>query len=89
MFIRATLIAAAAVALAAIGLASPANAENDCPPGYYFAASGDCVPYPSKRGSSPCQNPTAICADGDLSCSEHPYSGGTCHGHGGVQTHLT
>ena len=88
MLLRATLIAAAAIAAAAIGLTSPANAKTECPPGYYPAASGDCVPYP-KKGSAPCQNPTAICADGDYSCSEHPYSGGTCHGHGGVQTHLT
>ena len=48
MFLRATLIAAAAIATATIGLAAPANAENDCPPGYYPAASGDCVPYPAR-----------------------------------------
>jgi Protein of unknown function (DUF3761) len=88
MLLRAALIAAAAIAAAVISLASPANADNECPPGYYPAASGDCVPYP-KRGGSPCPNPTAICVGGDYSCSEHPYSGGTCHGHGGVQTHLT
>jgi hypothetical protein len=87
LFLRATLIAAA-IAAAAIGLASPANAETECPPGYYPASSGDCVPRP-QPGTSPCPNPTAICRDGDYSCSEHPYSGGTCHGHGGVQTHLT
>jgi uncharacterized protein DUF3761 len=88
MLLRATLIAASAIAAAGIGVASPANGADDCPPGYYTAASGDCVPYP-RKGSAPCQNPTAICADGSYSCSEHPYSGGTCHGHGGVQTHLT
>jgi hypothetical protein len=47
LFLRATLIAApiaaAAIATATIGLASPANAETECPPGYYPAAS-DCVP---------------------------------------------
>lgn len=87
MLFRATLIAATAIAAATIGLAPPASAD-ECPPGYYPAASGDCVPYPH-RGSAPCPNPTAICRDGDYSCSEHPYSGGTCHGHGGVETHLT
>jgi hypothetical protein len=40
------------------------------------------VPYP-KRATSPCPDPTAICVDDSYSCSEHPYSGGTCHGHGG------
>lgn len=88
MLLRATFFAAAIATVAAGGLAPPAVAQNDCPPGYYPAASGDCVPYP-KRGAAPCPNPTAICADGEYSCSEHPYSGGTCHGHGGVQTHLT
>jgi hypothetical protein len=41
-----------------------------------------CVPEPKKaRADRP---PTAICQDGDCSYSEHPYSGGTCHGQGGV-----
>jgi hypothetical protein len=83
MFFRATLIAAA-IATAAIGVASPAHSDPPC----YIAASGDCVPYP-QPGPAPCGKPTAICRDGDYSCSEHPYSGGTCHGHGDVQTHLT
>jgi hypothetical protein len=83
MLLRATFIAAA-IFTAAIGSASPAQSA----PGCYKAASGDCVPYP-EPGTPPCPNPTAICRDGDYSCSEHPYSGGTCHGHGGVQTHLT
>jgi hypothetical protein len=86
VFLRATFVATA-IAAAPIGLASPARAD-ECPPGTYQASSGDCVPYP-KKGSAPCPNPTAICNDGSYSCSEHPYSGGTCHGHGGVQTHLT
>ncbi|RAV00679.1 DUF3761 domain-containing protein [Mycobacterium colombiense] len=87
MLFRASLVALAAAA-ATIGPAPAAVAQNDCPPGYYTAASGDCVPSP-RKGSSPCPNPTAICRDGSYSCSEHPYSGGTCHGHDGVQTHLT
>ncbi|WP_076052339.1 DUF3761 domain-containing protein [Mycobacterium colombiense] len=88
LLFRIILIAAAGMAAATIGLMPPANAGTDCPPGEYRAASGDCVPRP-QSGSSPCPNPTAMCVDGDFSCSEHPYSGGTCHGHGGVQTHLT
>lgn len=88
VFLRATLVAAAIAAATLMGLAAPANGETDCPPGTYQASSGDCVPYP-KKGSAPCQNPTAICNDGDYSCSEHPHSGGTCHGHGGVAQYLT
>jgi len=81
VFLRATLIAAAIVT-AAIGLASPANAEGGCPEGEYRAASGDCVPHPEPGTRPPCA--TAICVDGDYSCSEHPHASGTCHGHGGV-----
>jgi hypothetical protein len=88
MFVRVASVIAVAGASVAMGAASPAHARSDCPPGYYQAASGDGVPDP-KKGSAPCPNPTAICRDGDYSCSELPYSGGTCHGHGGVQTHLT
>jgi hypothetical protein len=90
MFVRVATLIAAAIGAAAIGVASPAHAGSDgsdCPPGYYQAASGDCVPDP-KKGSAPCPNPTAICRDGDYSCSEHPHSGGTCHGHGGVAQYL-
>jgi hypothetical protein len=83
MLFRATLIAAA-IATAAIGSASPAHSEPPC----YIAASGDCVPYPTHAPTAPACA-TAICRDGSYSCSEHPYSGGTCHGHDGVQTHLT
>jgi hypothetical protein len=86
MLFRATLIAATIATATTIGLAAPASAD-ECPPGDYLASSGDCVPYPGR--GAPCPNPTAICRDGEYSCSEHPYSGGTCHGHGGVQTHLT
>jgi hypothetical protein len=85
MIFRAALIAASAITAAANGLASPAHSD---PGGCYIAASGDCVPRP-ELGPTPPRCATAICADGTYSCSEHPYSGGTCHGHGGVQTHLT
>jgi hypothetical protein len=82
MFVRVATLIAAPVGAAAIGVASPAHAGTDCPPGYYQAASGDCVPDPKKGPAD--RPPTAICRDGDYSYSEHPHSGGTCHGHGGV-----
>jgi Protein of unknown function (DUF3761) len=82
MSVRIATLIAAVVGAAAIGLASPAHARSDCPPGYYPAASGDCVPDPKKGPAD--RPPTAICRDGDYSYSEHPHSGGTCHGHGGV-----
>ena len=80
MLLRATLIAAA-IATAATGSASPASAE---PGGCYIAASGDCVSRPEYSPSGPPPGATAQCVDGTYSFSEHPYSGGTCHGHGGV-----
>jgi hypothetical protein len=91
--LSATFIAAAAIAMATIAMpisvAWPANAESDCPPGYYQASSGDCVPDPEKIPPNGLPKPpTAICTDGTYSFSEHPYSGGTCHGHGGVAKHL-
>jgi hypothetical protein len=81
MFLRVATPMTAAVA-AAIGVATPAHAGLDCPWGYYQSASGDYVPDPKKGASD--RSPTAICQDGDYSYSEHPHSGGTCHGHGGV-----
>lgn len=74
-----------ALAAAAIGVASPIDASPGG--GCYTASSGDCVPYPRKGGPQP-PNATAQCADGSWSFSEHPHSGGTCHGHGGVQQYL-
>jgi hypothetical protein len=79
---RAVLIPAV-IATAAIGLASPAHSS---PGGCYTASSGDCVPYPAPGARPSCA--TAICMDGDYSCSEHPHASGTCHGHGGVQQYL-
>ncbi|WP_082946689.1 DUF3761 domain-containing protein [Mycobacterium sp. ACS4054] len=82
MLLRATLVAAV-VAAAASGLAAPAHSS----PGCYIASSGDCVPYPQQGPSQP-PGATAKCTDGSWSFSEHPHSGGTCHGHGGVQQYL-
>jgi Protein of unknown function (DUF3761) len=88
LFFRATLIAAAAIATAGIALALPANAQGECPEGYYLdRATGDCVPRPEAAPSPP-PGATALCADGTYSFSEHPHSGGTCHGHGGVAQYL-
>lgn len=83
--LAATIVAFATVSqtFAAIAAASPGGPEGPD----YTASSGDCV---SRPVSSPTQPPgaTALCADGTWSFSEHPYSGGTCHGHGGVLRHL-
>jgi hypothetical protein len=85
VFLRATLVAAA-IAMAAIGSASPAYSSPGGG-GCYIAESGDCVPYPQHGGPQP-PGATAQCADGSWSFSEHPYASGTCHGHGGVQRYL-
>jgi Protein of unknown function (DUF3761) len=82
MFFRTTLIAAA-IAMAAIGLPSPANAQS-CPEGYYRAASGHCVHLPVCGVTSPPAGATALCNDGCYSFSEHPYADETCSGHHGV-----
>jgi Protein of unknown function (DUF3761) len=84
----ATLIAATALAAASIGLAPTAAASPQCGDGPdYVASSGDCVHDP-EPASTPPSGATAICQDGDYSFSEHPHSGGTCHGHGGVKQYL-
>jgi Protein of unknown function (DUF3761) len=51
--------------------------------GCYTAKSVDCVERPTRAPSRP-PGATAQCVDGAWSFSEHPDSGGTCHGHGGV-----
>jgi hypothetical protein len=90
VFIRPALVAAAIV-IAAVGWASPAYARGGNGGGSggghggrcYTAASGDCVERPTRAPSRP-PGATAQCVDGAWSFSENPYSGGTCHGHGGV-----
>jgi hypothetical protein len=86
--LHASLIASAAIIVAAVGSASPAYAKGGHGGGThggscYIAASGNCVPRPT-RATSPPPDATAHCADGSWSFSEHPASSGTCHGHGGV-----
>ncbi|PRI16601.1 hypothetical protein B2J96_05875 [Mycobacterium shigaense] len=82
-------LVAIAVVVAAVGLASPAYARGGYGGGQghghgcYIAASGDCVQRPTTAPSRP-PGATVQCADGAWSFSEHPSSGGTCHGHGGV-----
>jgi Protein of unknown function (DUF3761) len=89
MFFRTTLIAAA-IAMAAIGLPSPANAQS-CPEDYYRAASGDCVHRPvcwvtsrAEARAAAGEDPTALCNDGCYSFSEEPYADETCSAHDGV-----
>ncbi|MEZ0353976.1 DUF3761 domain-containing protein [Mycobacterium sp. pR1184] len=87
MLFRAALVSAI-IGAATIGAAPPADASPGCPEGPdYTASSGDCVPRPVAAPSQP-PGATARCADGTWSFSEHPHSGGTCHGHGGVSQYL-
>ena len=76
MFFRATLVAAA-IATAAIGSASPANAV----PRRYENSTGTCVEGPTAAPAAP-PGATAQCRDGDYSLS--PHRSGTCSGHHGV-----
>jgi hypothetical protein len=75
-----TLVSAAVIGPSAVGLVSTASAG---PGRCYIASSGDCVHDPERSLTIP-PGATARCEDGEYSFSEHPYSGGTCHGHGGV-----
>jgi Protein of unknown function (DUF3761) len=83
MLFRATLIAAA-IAMTAIGSASPANAQS-CPSGYYRAASGDCVHRPICGVTTQPSGATALCNDGCWSFSENADEDETCSRHGGTQ----
>ncbi|WP_082970387.1 DUF3761 domain-containing protein [Mycobacterium sp. E2989] len=74
MLSRAAFIAAA-VATAAIGLASPSSSE--C----YINVDGTCVPNPTSAPAPP-PGATAQCRDGTYSSSTH--RSGTCSSHGGV-----
>lgn len=85
MVLRAVL-SAAFIATTAIGLASPANAESECPPGFYQDSSGVCVHDPEQAPSAP-PGATALCRDGSYSFSQH--HSGTCSGHHGVQEWLS
>ena len=88
MFLRVSFITAVAVAAFVSAPAASARPSLGCEDGPdYIAASGDCVHDP-EAASSPPPGATAQCADGKYSFSEHPHSGGTCHGHGGVQRYL-
>jgi len=74
------------------GVAHVAYAEQrpgDC--GYYINSNGHQVPSPcgNSKTDAPPPRATAICHDGTYSFSEHPYAGGTCSHHGGVESHLT
>jgi hypothetical protein len=58
--------------------------------GYYVNSSGHAVSRPCGDATtqSPPPGATAICQDGTFSFSEHPYSGGTCSHHGGIERHV-
>jgi hypothetical protein len=86
VLLRAATIIATVILSAGIGLAPPTTAGTDCPDGEYRGSSGDCVPRPTAGSRPTCA--TAICNDGDYSCSEHPHASGTCRSHGGVSQYL-
>jgi len=83
MFLRVATLTAVAVASAAIGSASPANAGMQCSEGYYKAASGHCVHKPVCTPSPP-PGATGQCVDGCFTFSEDPNDDDTCHGRGGL-----
>ncbi|MEZ0363411.1 DUF3761 domain-containing protein [Mycobacterium sp. pUA109] len=83
MSIRIAPLIATAIAAAGISAAPAASFAPECAGPDYISSDGDCVHDP-EPASSPPRGATAICVDGDYSFSEHPLSGGTCHGHGGV-----
>lgn len=84
MFLRAILLAAAAIATIPIGPASSANAEPECPEGYYADQDlQECVHRPEEAPTPP-PGATAKCADGTYSFSQHPYDDWTCSYHGGA-----
>jgi len=74
------------------GVGDVAYAEQrpgDC--GYYINSNGHQVARPcgNSKTDAPPSRATAICRDGTYSFSEHPYAGGTCSHHGGVERHMT
>jgi hypothetical protein len=62
--------------------ATSTGGSASCGSGYYRNVDGHCVPRPSSDPSLEPGGPTAICADGSYSYSEH--ASGTCSHHGGV-----
>ena len=75
--------------LGGVVLAYAEQNPGDC--GYYINSYGHQVPRPcgNSKTDAPLPGATAICRDGTYSFSEHPYAGGTCSHHGGVESHLT
>jgi hypothetical protein len=71
------------------GVAYSEQKPGDC--GYYINSNRHQVPRPcgNSKIDAPPSGATAVCHDGTYSFSEHPYAGGTCSHHGGVESHLT
>jgi len=69
------ILVAAAIAMATIGVASPASAVPECMGPDYINSDGVCVHDPEQvpKGSPPPPGATAICADGDYSFSKHTF----------------
>jgi Protein of unknown function (DUF3761) len=84
---------AKAVILLVVLLVGSVAAHARQPPGacgFYVNSLGHEVQRPcgDARTQAPPPGATAICRDGTFSFSEHPYSGGTCSHHGGVEKHI-
>jgi nucleoside-diphosphate-sugar epimerase len=60
--------------LAELGSARAEPPYDDCPRGFYLAASGNCVERPDRNP----YGATALCGDGLFSHSEHPGDYRTC-----------
>ena len=71
-----------------VNLAYAEQRPGDC--AYYINGNGHQVPSlcGNSKTDAPPPRATAICRDGSYSFSEHPYAGGTCSHHGGVESHL-
>ena len=84
------LVSGAATLITIGGSANGQPAPGAC--GYYRNSYGHEVPRPCgnwrTNSTSAPNGATALCGDGTYSYSEHPYSGGTCSHHGGVEQHL-
>jgi hypothetical protein len=86
----ASLIQIAGATIAVLISVGRADAQSPAGCGYYVNSLGHEVPRPcgDARTQAVPAGATAVCRDGTYSFSEHPYSGGTCSHHGGVEKHI-